>query len=175
MVFNYDWRAIFFFLFLQQNSDISAYTYERTLMMEQRSQMLRQMRLTKTEREREVCHLWWLLWAAEVDDAVPSWWCFIIAASKLNSCILKLKGNTHSVAFCFPELLVVTEQPCCTCKPMLEMVCFRKKQWQHISCRNNLCVPVCSANDAQWREDVSLNPVDFCFMWDVWGLSQFIE
>ncbi|NWI66268.1 S12A4 protein, partial [Todus mexicanus] len=36
------------------NSDISAYTYERTLMMEQRSQMLRQMRLTKTEREREV-------------------------------------------------------------------------------------------------------------------------
>nr|XP_006011095.1 PREDICTED: solute carrier family 12 member 4 [Latimeria chalumnae] len=36
-----------------QNSDISAYTYERTLMMEQRSQMLRQMRLTKTERQRE--------------------------------------------------------------------------------------------------------------------------
>ncbi|XP_064129954.1 solute carrier family 12 member 4 isoform X3 [Loxodonta africana] len=35
------------------NSDISAYTYERTLMMEQRTQMLRQMRLTKTERERE--------------------------------------------------------------------------------------------------------------------------
>nr|XP_033797832.1 solute carrier family 12 member 4 [Geotrypetes seraphini] len=35
------------------NSDISAYTYERTLMMEQRSQMLRQMRLSKTERERE--------------------------------------------------------------------------------------------------------------------------
>ncbi|XP_075044934.1 solute carrier family 12 member 4 isoform X2 [Mixophyes fleayi] len=35
------------------NSDISAYTYERTLMMEQRSQMLRQMRLTKTERDRE--------------------------------------------------------------------------------------------------------------------------
>ncbi|KAG8140738.1 hypothetical protein E2320_003404, partial [Naja naja] len=33
--------------------DISAYTYERTLMMEQRSQMLRQMRLSKTERERE--------------------------------------------------------------------------------------------------------------------------
>lgn len=39
------------------NSDISAYTYERTLMMEQRSQMLRQMRLTKTEREREVSGL----------------------------------------------------------------------------------------------------------------------
>ncbi|KAM9301871.1 solute carrier family 12 member 4 [Gastrophryne carolinensis] len=35
------------------NSDISAYTYERTLMMEQRSQMLRQMRLTKTELDRE--------------------------------------------------------------------------------------------------------------------------
>ncbi|CAN2389313.1 Solute carrier family 12 [Pristimantis euphronides] len=35
------------------NSDISAYTYERTLMMEQRSQMLRHIRLTKTERDRE--------------------------------------------------------------------------------------------------------------------------
>ncbi|KAG8546362.1 hypothetical protein GDO81_019119, partial [Engystomops pustulosus] len=35
------------------NSDISAYTYERTLMMEQRSQMLRQMRLTKTEQDHE--------------------------------------------------------------------------------------------------------------------------
>ncbi|KAJ0006498.1 hypothetical protein NQD34_013771 [Periophthalmus magnuspinnatus] len=36
------------------NSDISAYTYERTLMMEQRSQMLRQMRLSKSDREKEV-------------------------------------------------------------------------------------------------------------------------
>ncbi|XP_053305524.1 solute carrier family 12 member 4 [Spea bombifrons] len=35
------------------NNDISAYTYERTMMMEQRSQMLRQIRLTKTERNRE--------------------------------------------------------------------------------------------------------------------------
>ncbi|KAM4017753.1 LOW QUALITY PROTEIN: solute carrier family 12 member 4 [Anomaloglossus baeobatrachus] len=35
------------------NSDISAYTYERTLMMEQRSQMLRQIHLTKTKRDRE--------------------------------------------------------------------------------------------------------------------------
>lgn len=38
----------------QHDSDISAYTYERTLMMEQRSQMLRQMRLSKSDREREV-------------------------------------------------------------------------------------------------------------------------
>lgn len=38
----------------QHDSDISAYTYERTLMMEQRSQMLRHMRLSKTERDREV-------------------------------------------------------------------------------------------------------------------------
>uniref|UniRef100_A0A8C9XNH1 Solute carrier family 12 member 4 n=1 Tax=Sander lucioperca TaxID=283035 RepID=A0A8C9XNH1_SANLU len=37
------------------DSDISAYTYERTLMMEQRSQMLRQMRLSGAERQREVC------------------------------------------------------------------------------------------------------------------------
>jgi hypothetical protein len=38
----------------QHDSDISAYTYERTLMMEQRSQMLRQMRLSSAERDREV-------------------------------------------------------------------------------------------------------------------------
>ncbi|XP_691291.2 solute carrier family 12 member 4 [Danio rerio] len=35
------------------DSDISAYTYERTLMMEQRSQMLKQMRLSSAERDRE--------------------------------------------------------------------------------------------------------------------------
>ncbi|XP_066521954.1 LOW QUALITY PROTEIN: solute carrier family 12 member 5 [Hoplias malabaricus] len=37
-----------------QDSDISAYTYEKTLMMEQRSQILKQINLTKTEREREI-------------------------------------------------------------------------------------------------------------------------
>lgn len=31
------------------NSDISAYTYERTLMMEQRNQMLRELQLNKKE------------------------------------------------------------------------------------------------------------------------------
>uniref|UniRef100_A0A8C4WUW7 Solute carrier family 12 member 4 n=1 Tax=Eptatretus burgeri TaxID=7764 RepID=A0A8C4WUW7_EPTBU len=36
------------------DSDISAYTYERTLMMEQRSQMLEKMRLSKSEQQREV-------------------------------------------------------------------------------------------------------------------------
>ncbi|CAI9535801.1 unnamed protein product [Staurois parvus] len=36
------------------DSDISAYTYEKTLVMEQRSQILKQMHLTKTEREREI-------------------------------------------------------------------------------------------------------------------------
>ncbi|XP_068196322.1 solute carrier family 12 member 7-like isoform X2 [Antennarius striatus] len=35
------------------DSDISAFTYEKTLMMEQRSQMLKQMHLSRTERERE--------------------------------------------------------------------------------------------------------------------------
>ena len=38
----------------QHDSDISAYTYEKTLVMEQRSQILKQMHLTKNEREREV-------------------------------------------------------------------------------------------------------------------------
>ncbi|XP_071347801.1 solute carrier family 12 member 7-like isoform X2 [Trachinotus anak] len=35
------------------DSDISAFTYEKTLMMEQRTQMLKQMQLSRTERERE--------------------------------------------------------------------------------------------------------------------------
>lgn len=39
---------------LQHDSDISAYTYEKTLVMEQRSQILKQMHLTKNEMEREV-------------------------------------------------------------------------------------------------------------------------
>ncbi|XP_040833309.1 solute carrier family 12 member 7 isoform X2 [Ochotona curzoniae] len=34
-------------------NDISAFTYEKTLLMEQRSQMLKQMQLTKGERQRE--------------------------------------------------------------------------------------------------------------------------
>lgn len=39
-------KTIFMF---QTNNDISAYTYERTLMMEQRNQMLRELRLNKKE------------------------------------------------------------------------------------------------------------------------------
>ncbi|XP_077982777.1 solute carrier family 12 member 4-like isoform X2 [Glandiceps talaboti] len=39
------------------DSDISAYTYERTLMMEQRTQMLREMKLTRKQTKREVQHL----------------------------------------------------------------------------------------------------------------------
>ncbi|KAI4824070.1 hypothetical protein KUCAC02_012613 [Chaenocephalus aceratus] len=36
------------------DGDISAYTYEKTLVMEQRSQILKQMHLTKNEKEREI-------------------------------------------------------------------------------------------------------------------------
>ncbi|XP_068605239.1 solute carrier family 12 member 7-like [Brachionichthys hirsutus] len=36
------------------DSDISAFTYEKTMMMEQRSQMLKQMQLSRTERKREI-------------------------------------------------------------------------------------------------------------------------
>ncbi|TNN48747.1 Solute carrier family 12 member 4 [Liparis tanakae] len=36
------------------DGDISAYTYEKTLVMEQRSQILKQMHLTRNEREREI-------------------------------------------------------------------------------------------------------------------------
>uniref|UniRef100_A0A4W6BW39 Solute carrier family 12 member 7 n=1 Tax=Lates calcarifer TaxID=8187 RepID=A0A4W6BW39_LATCA len=35
------------------DNDISAFTYEKTLVMEQRTQMLKQMQLSRTERERE--------------------------------------------------------------------------------------------------------------------------
>ncbi|XP_051969312.1 solute carrier family 12 member 7 isoform X3 [Xyrauchen texanus] len=38
----------------EHDSDISAFTYEKTLVMEQRSQMLKQMQLSRTEREREI-------------------------------------------------------------------------------------------------------------------------
>ncbi|XP_031439898.1 solute carrier family 12 member 7 isoform X3 [Clupea harengus] len=36
------------------DSDISAFTYEKTMVMEQRTQMLKQMQLSRTEREREI-------------------------------------------------------------------------------------------------------------------------
>ncbi|XP_032872587.1 solute carrier family 12 member 7 isoform X2 [Amblyraja radiata] len=36
------------------DNDISAFTYERTLVMEQRSQMLKQMQLSRNEREHEI-------------------------------------------------------------------------------------------------------------------------
>ncbi|KAL7385958.1 hypothetical protein ABVT39_002456 [Epinephelus coioides] len=36
------------------DSDISAFTYEKTLVMEQRSEMLKQMQLSRNEREREI-------------------------------------------------------------------------------------------------------------------------
>lgn len=38
------------------NSDISAYTYERTLMMEQRNQMLRELRLNRIEKTKVVSY-----------------------------------------------------------------------------------------------------------------------
>ncbi|XP_061569742.1 solute carrier family 12 member 7 isoform X3 [Cololabis saira] len=36
------------------DNDISAFTYEKTLVMEQRCQMIKQMQLSRTEREREI-------------------------------------------------------------------------------------------------------------------------
>uniref|UniRef100_A0A671XFJ7 Solute carrier family 12 member 5b n=1 Tax=Sparus aurata TaxID=8175 RepID=A0A671XFJ7_SPAAU len=42
------------------DGDISAYTYEKTLVMEQRSQILKQMHLTKNEMEREPFYSWYL-------------------------------------------------------------------------------------------------------------------
>ena len=42
------------FSIVQMDEDISEYTYERTLIMEQRFQMLRQLSLTKRESKREI-------------------------------------------------------------------------------------------------------------------------
>lgn len=39
-----------FFAILQMDSDIQTYTYERTLMMEQRTQMLKELRLNRKEK-----------------------------------------------------------------------------------------------------------------------------
>lgn len=44
------------------NSDISAYTYERTLMMEQRNQMLRELRLNKKETLGVVSYVLFYCW-----------------------------------------------------------------------------------------------------------------
>lgn len=41
--------SMFLTCIFQMDSDISAYTYERTLMMEQRNQMLRELRLNRKE------------------------------------------------------------------------------------------------------------------------------
>lgn len=57
---------------LQHESDISAYTYEKTLVMEQRSQILKQMHLTKNEREREV-RLPWL--GSQTSSCCQLWVC----------------------------------------------------------------------------------------------------
>lgn len=42
---------------LQPDTDISAYTYERTLIMEQRNEMLKNMRMSKKQRKGDVQHL----------------------------------------------------------------------------------------------------------------------
>ena len=44
----------YFILFFQTDQDISEYTYERTLLMEQRHQMLREMQLSRKESKREI-------------------------------------------------------------------------------------------------------------------------
>ncbi|KAJ3586102.1 hypothetical protein NHX12_012503 [Muraenolepis orangiensis] len=49
-----DLITFLYHLRLDHDSDVSAYTYEKTLVMEQRSQILKQMQLTKNEMEREI-------------------------------------------------------------------------------------------------------------------------
>lgn len=42
------------------DSDVSAYTYERTLIMEQRNEMLQEMKVTKSARNKMVSLvMWW--------------------------------------------------------------------------------------------------------------------
>ena len=41
------------------DSDVSAYTYERTLIMEQRNEMLQEMKVTKSARNKMVSLVTW--------------------------------------------------------------------------------------------------------------------
>uniref|UniRef100_A0A3B4BIX3 Uncharacterized protein n=1 Tax=Periophthalmus magnuspinnatus TaxID=409849 RepID=A0A3B4BIX3_9GOBI len=73
------------------NSDISAYTYEKTLVMEQRSQMLKQINLTKNEREREVRLRPLLLFSFVIVGA-------LIAANRSTSafcCVVRNQSNVR--------------------------------------------------------------------------------
>lgn len=44
-------------VFFQPNNDISAYTHERTLIMEQRNEMLRKMRLSERQKRGDIQHI----------------------------------------------------------------------------------------------------------------------
>ena len=57
---------------LQHDSDISAFTYEKTLVMEQRSQILKQINLSKNEREREVEWVFSVLILNQKENGFPS-------------------------------------------------------------------------------------------------------
>ena len=50
-------RVLYAAITLQPDNDISAYTYERTLIMEQRNEMLKQMRLSNRQKKGDVQHL----------------------------------------------------------------------------------------------------------------------
>ena len=50
----YNEEPLLLVFFVQPNTDISAYTYERTLLMEQRHEMLKRMRLSRQESKKEV-------------------------------------------------------------------------------------------------------------------------
>jgi hypothetical protein len=53
------------------DSDVSAYTYERTLLMEQRNEMLHEMRVSKKARARMVRFLVFLTHAAFFKPTIP--------------------------------------------------------------------------------------------------------
>uniref|UniRef100_A0A8C1LNX5 Solute carrier family 12 member 7 n=1 Tax=Cyprinus carpio TaxID=7962 RepID=A0A8C1LNX5_CYPCA len=74
------------------DSDISAFTYEKTLVMEQRSQMLKQMQLSRTEREREVM----------LHDAPSSNVRCMHTAVKLNEVVVNKSQGAHLVLLNMP-------------------------------------------------------------------------
>uniref|UniRef100_A0A4W5LWF7 Solute carrier family 12 member 7 n=1 Tax=Hucho hucho TaxID=62062 RepID=A0A4W5LWF7_9TELE len=73
------------------DSDIAAFTYEKTLVMEQRSQMLKQMQLSRNEREREVT------WCSTLSGSCAAWVCsdtsVVIPQAQL---ITKLGTKSHA-------------------------------------------------------------------------------
>ncbi len=97
------------------DSDVSAYTYERTLLMEQRNEMLHEMRVSKKARARMVRLLVFLTHAAIFKPLEPafqpakfgSWYgtegtpLFQIGTEDGVICVILMKNGSDHLHFAF--------------------------------------------------------------------------